>query len=428
MVDGGSIQAIDDARDQASASAAAALNSEQTAGLHASDTVADRSAVAADRAAAALSAGAAASSAGAAAGSADQAAGDKAIISGWRTQIEGWKGDIASDRNDVQDDKVTTALLADAAAISAAEAHEALDMLYQYGDFNSRYIGEHAANPTSWNSGNSLDPGTDPLISGLIYYNTYIEEYRTYSGTDWASGAGNTSDFARKSLNGGDYNAATFRANLDLYSTSQTLNLPAGRTAASAIDDADFVQVVVAGAWRKMAWTIIKSWIKGFLGNSATRDVGTSPNTVAAGDDGRIVGAFQSANVVDEDDMASNSDTKVPTQQSVKAHVDALPMLGVGQTWQVVTTSRSKDTVYQNTTHAPILIAIARGAGGDSNIDVSPNGVAWVTAAKINDYSTASVIVPVGWYYRSSFFHIGRSYADGMRFLSPQTWVLADHK
>ena len=32
---------------------------------------------------------------------------------------------------------------------------------------------------------------------------------------------------------------------------------------------------------------------------------------------------FDSANVIDEDDMASDSDTKVPTQQSVKAYVDA---------------------------------------------------------------------------------------------------------
>lgn len=63
----------------------------------------------------------------------------------------------------------------------------------------------------------------------------------------------------------------------------------------------------------------------GDLGNSAALDVGTTAGTVAAGDDGRITGAIQPSAtdassfdfVLDEDDMASDSDTKVPTQQSV---------------------------------------------------------------------------------------------------------------
>jgi len=60
-------------------------------------------------------------------------------------------------------------------------------------------------------------------------------------------------------------------------------------------------------------------------------DIGTTSGTVAAGDDSRIVGALQAAAtdvssagfVLDEDDMASDSNTKVPTQQSVKAYVDS---------------------------------------------------------------------------------------------------------
>lgn len=35
--------------------------------------------------------------------------------------------------------------------------------------------------------------------------------------------------------------------------------------------------------------------------------------------------------VIDEDDMASDLDTKVPTQQSVKAYVDAQIVAGVGR-------------------------------------------------------------------------------------------------
>lgn len=68
------------------------------------------------------------------------------------------------------------------------------------------------------------------------------------------------------------------------------------------------------------------------LGGAALLDVGTTAGTVAAGDDSRITGAVQKATtstsgfgfVIDEDDMASDSATKVPTQQSVKAYADAI--------------------------------------------------------------------------------------------------------
>jgi len=65
-----------------------------------------------------------------------------------------------------------------------------------------------------------------------------------------------------------------------------------------------------------------KAFDTGTLGAAAYKNVGTTAGTVAAGDDGRIIGAFQSSNVIDEDDMSSDSDTKVPTQQSAKAYVD----------------------------------------------------------------------------------------------------------
>lgn len=407
MVDGGSVKAIDDARDQARDSAAAALNSEQAAGRHAGDTAADRGAVADDRAAAAVSAEAAANSAGDASASADAAADDKAIVSGWRTQIEGWKNDVASDRNDVQDDKVTTALLADAAALSAAEAHEALDMLYQYGDFNNRYIGEHAANPTSWNSGSPLDPGTDALITGLIYYNTDIEEYRTYSGTDWASGAGNTSDFARKSLNGSDYNAATFRANLDLYSTSQTLNLPAGRATASAIDDDNFVQVVVAGAWRKMAWATVKGWIKGWITKA---DVGLGNVANVAPADLPVSTAQATAIDAkvnrDGDTVTNLKTTTAPADNNhvaTKQYVDDKQSgLGIGQEWINVLANRTANTTYQNTTGRTIAVSVGNDIDNSQNagLEVSANGTTGWLRIGAGSWTTDMIIVPPDWYYR----------------------------
>jgi hypothetical protein len=52
-------------------------------------------------------------------------------------------------------------------------------------------------------------------------------------------------------------------------------------------------------------------------GIEAGADVTDAGNVAAAG-------AFMASNVIDEDDMSSNSATKVPTQQSVKAYADGL--------------------------------------------------------------------------------------------------------
>lgn len=67
----------------------------------------------------------------------------------------------------------------------------------------------------------------------------------------------------------------------------------------------------------------------------------------------------------DEDDMASDSATAVPSQQSVKAYVDAevasVGGIGYGQTWQDVKASRANNTQYQNTTGKPIMVFVTSG-------------------------------------------------------------------
>jgi hypothetical protein len=80
------------------------------------------------------------------------------------------------------------------------------------------------------------------------------------------------------------------------------------------------------------------------------------------------------------------------------------PSVGVGQTWQDVTASRAKDTVYQNTTGKPIQTAI-QGRGQSGILSVSHDNVAWIgvgqTAGLTNGYqSNIDIIVPNGYYYR----------------------------
>ena len=105
----------------------------------------------------------------------------------------------------------------------------------------------------------------------------------------------------------------------------------------------------------------------------------------------------------DEDNMASNSATAVPSQQSVKAYVDASGAGGVGQTWSRV--SRVNNTSYQNSTSKPIMVA-AYIYGGGVEISVSSDNSNWVVIAGWPgddgefEKSNFSFIVPVGHYYK----------------------------
>lgn len=61
---------------------------------------------------------------------------------------------------------------ATAAAASAASAASALD------NFDDRYLGAKANDPTTDNDG-------DPLVAGALYFNTVSAVMRTYDGSDW---------------------------------------------------------------------------------------------------------------------------------------------------------------------------------------------------------------------------------------------------
>lgn len=95
-------------------------------------------------------------------------------------------------------------------------------------------------------------------------------------------------------------------------------------------------------------------------------------------------------------------------QGSVDARVDA-KALGVGQTWQDVSGSRTFSTSYQNTTGRPIEVSInCRTSNTDfREIQVSPDNATWVqvglSGRLISGASypqNVEFTVPDGWYYR----------------------------
>ena len=69
--------------------------------------------------------------------------------------------------------------------------------------------------------------------------------------------------------------------------------------------------------------------------------------------------------------------------------------IGVGQTWQNVTSSRSSGTTYTNTTGRTIVVMLRTGR---NNKDFFVNGVAFNTW---QEAATATFIIPPGSTYRS---------------------------
>lgn len=95
--------------------------------------------------------------------------------------------------------------------------------------------------------------------------------------------------------------------------------------------------------------------------------------------------------VIDEDDMASNSDTKVPTQQSVKAYVDSQAGGGTGITWNEVTGTTQSAAVnngYITNNASQVRVTLPAGSVGDVvrvagkgsggwKVDATPVSSAW---------------------------------------------------
>ena len=111
--------------------------------------------------------------------------------------------------------------------------------------------------------------------------------------------------------------------------------------------------------------------------------------------------------VIDDDTMATATDTTLATSKSIKAYVDNGD-IGVGQTWQSVLSSRSKNTWFQNTTGRTIqvIISILSDGVNDGRIQVatdSSSSSTYVNLAIIGfdaSESGTTFTIPDNYYYR----------------------------
>jgi hypothetical protein len=96
----------------------------------------------------------------------------------------------------------------------------------------------------------------------------------------------------------------------------------------------------------------------------------------------------------------------------VKAAIDEYA-IGIGQTWQDVSGSRSTGTSYQNTTGKPIQVAVSARTSGVQYFQVSSNNSTWINVAYFpkgagdDTQSNAQVIVPNNYYYRIPSANVG---------------------
>ena len=79
--------------------------------------------------------------------------------------------------------------------------------------------------------------------------------------------------------------------------------------------------------------------------------------------------------------------------------------LGFGQTWTDVTSSRAKDTVYQNTTGKPIMISVTlttsfTAIGQISVSSSSGSGFVIMARAQTTHEANISLIIPNNIYYK----------------------------
>ena len=185
----------------AATSATSAATSATSASNSATASASSASASATSAAAAATSASSAATSATAAATSATSADNSATAAATSATSADASATAAATSETNAATSASSALTSATSAATSASSAltsansaaTSASSAATSYDNFDDRYLGAKASDPTLDNNGN-------PLITGALYFNTTIPAMKVYTGSAWQIVAADTSNFVDKSL------------------------------------------------------------------------------------------------------------------------------------------------------------------------------------------------------------------------------------
>jgi len=163
----------------------------------------------------------------------------------------------------------------------------------------------------------------------------------------------------------------------------QTLALPASTTisafGASLVDDTDAATARATLGLGTAAITASTAYATAAQGTLATNALPNSTTTISGSQASAITNNTAKPTLIDEDNMASDSDTQAPSQQSVKAYVDSKEITSLASFVYVITGISN--------------------ATPSSNGELHTNNGSWATVTAIKIYNNDAAAVD-----RSSFF------------------------
>jgi len=225
------------------------------------------------------------------------------------------------DAVDAKNDSVTARTAAQAAQVAAETV---------YDNFDDRYLGAKSSDPSVDNDGNAL-------LTGALYFNTTTNDMKVYSGSAWItayiSGANfvtltDTQTLTNKTLTspviGGV--STTASGNLILDPATQILEVKGdGSSIEGQIQlncHANSHGQIIKAQPHNTTTTntmLLPQGANSTLVSLVSTDTLTNKTLTSPVLNTSVSGSA----VLDEDNMASNSNTQLATQQSIKAYVDA---------------------------------------------------------------------------------------------------------
>jgi len=204
----------------AAASATAAASSATSASTSATNAATSATNAATSETNAAASETAAGASETAAATSATNAASSASSASSSASNAASSASSAATSESNAASSATAAASSASNAASAQTAAEAARDAtLTAYDNFDDRYLGAKASDPTVDNDGNAL-------IAGALYFNTTDEIMKLYTGSTWVAAYVSGADYLAKANNLSDLpSAATARTNLDVDQAGTALAL-----------------------------------------------------------------------------------------------------------------------------------------------------------------------------------------------------------